>query len=103
MRGVEGAERVSLSSRGSGVEKRSKARRLEPSSLGFTASVTVDREARLAVELLGTSLENRGLPSERRRSTLRFDFFSARAEAAADGSDRTDEPKLCMLQAGDSV
>lgn len=100
-RGVEGAELVSLASRGSGVEKRSKARRLGPSSSGSTASVTVDREARLAVELLGKSLEKRALPSERRRSTLRFDFFSTRAELAADDSDRVDEPKLCMVQAGD--
>lgn len=93
--GVDGIEAyASMIGREGPEEKRSNARRLAHSSLGGTASVAVEREARWAVLLLArldVEAAALGLPSESRRRMLRFDFFSAPA-----GSESVDEAKLCM-------
>lgn len=82
--GVEGIEAYTSARLGreSPEEKRSKALRLVLSSLGATASVAVDLDARsvLLKELArpeeGAPLD---LPRDSRRKRLRFDFFSTPA------------------------
>lgn len=100
--GVDGIEAYASTVGREGPDEKRYARRLKLSSLGGTARVAVDCEARFALLLLTARLEDEeaalGLPSESLRTMLRFDFFSAPA-----GREMVEEEKLCIFEASTTL